>query len=159
MTTELSPSISRVRQVLAQQGLDCEIVEFPSGTHTAQAAADSLGCGVAQIVKSLIFKTTGSGDAILVAASGSNRVSEKRLGRHIGAAVEKADADFVRARTGFVIGGVAPVGHIETLQTYIDRDLLQYSEIWAAAGTPRTVFRLTPEQLCALTGGEVVDIT
>jgi prolyl-tRNA editing enzyme YbaK/EbsC (Cys-tRNA(Pro) deacylase) len=156
---ELSAGARRVQQVLSENGLDCRVIEFPSSTRTAQEAAASIGCSVGQIVKSLIFKGSLSGHAILVMASGSNRVSEKRLSRHIGEPIEKPDADFVRAKTGFAIGGVAPVGHSATLATYIDRDLLQYSEIWAAAGSPHAVFRLTPQQLQTLTAGEVVEIT
>jgi prolyl-tRNA editing enzyme YbaK/EbsC (Cys-tRNA(Pro) deacylase) len=154
----LGASARRVQQVLAASGLDCQVLEFPAGTRTAREAADSVGCDVGQIVKSLIFKGSHSGNAILVVASGRNRVNEKRLSRHIGEPVEKPDADFVRAKTGFVIGGVAPVGHSAPLPTYIDRDLLQYREIWAAAGTPHAVFKLTPQQLQTLTAGEVVDI-
>lgn len=154
----LSNSARRVQQVLDEHGLDCRVVEFPSATRTAQEAADSVGCALGQIVKSLIFKGVQSGRAILVVASGSNRVSEKKLARLIGEPVAKPDAGFVREKTGFVIGGVAPVAHPEALTTYIDGDLLQYDEIWAAAGTPHAVFKLTPQQLRTLTAGEVVDI-
>lgn len=157
-TAPPSASVQRVQQALAGQGMDFELLELDSSTRTAVEAAASVGCEVSQIVKSLIFRGKQSDNAILVVASGSNRVDEKKLKVLIGEAVTKPDADFVRERTGFVIGGVAPVGHIQALPTYIDEDLFQYSEIWAAAGTPRSVFKLTPEALQAMTAGEVVTI-
>jgi prolyl-tRNA editing enzyme YbaK/EbsC (Cys-tRNA(Pro) deacylase) len=113
---------------------------------------------VGQIVKSLVFKAKRSGRPILVIASGQNRVDEKRIEALIGEPLGKADADFVRQRTGFVIGGVPPVGHLEKLETYLDQDLLQFDELWAAAGTPHAVFRLKPAELLQMTGGQVADI-
>jgi prolyl-tRNA editing enzyme YbaK/EbsC (Cys-tRNA(Pro) deacylase) len=117
-----------------------------------------VGCQVGQIVKSLVFKTKRSERPILVVASGSNRVSEKVIENLIGEPLGKADADFVRQRTGFVIGGVPPLGHAEPLLTFIDEDLLSYDELWAAAGTPNAVFRLTPSNLVTMTGGQVITI-
>ena len=151
----LSTSAQKVQAALQAQGFDLQVVELPGSTRTAAEAAQAIGCQVGQIVKSLVFKGKRSGRAILVEASGSNRVDERALEALIGEPLGKADADFVRERTGFVIGGVAPVAHAEELPTYIDEDLLQYGEIWAAAGTPHAVFRLTPEALLALTGGQV----
>jgi prolyl-tRNA editing enzyme YbaK/EbsC (Cys-tRNA(Pro) deacylase) len=136
-----------------------DVVELPDSTRTAVEAAQAVGCQVGQIVKSLVFKAKRSERPILVVASGSNRVSEKVIESLIGEPLGKADADFVRQRTGFVIGGVPPVGHSEALQTFIDQDLFNYSEIWAAAGTPHAVFRLTPADLAQMTGGQVIKIT
>ncbi|WP_235440462.1 YbaK/EbsC family protein [Paenibacillus sp. DMB20] len=125
---------------------------------TAQEAADAIGCEVAQIAKSIIFRLNGSDSPLLVVASGVNRVDEKGLSKRLNDKLVKADADFVRERTGFVIGGVAPIGHSETIKTIIDEDLLQYRTIWAAAGHPKAVFQLTPDDLLAMTSGEVMTI-
>jgi prolyl-tRNA editing enzyme YbaK/EbsC (Cys-tRNA(Pro) deacylase) len=111
---------------------------------------------VGQIVKSLIFRGAQSGRAVLVLASGSNRVNESAVAGPLGEPLEKADADFVRARTGFVIGGVPPVGHNESMPTFVDEDLMAYDVLWAAAGTPNAVFRLTPADLLRLTQGIVI---
>jgi prolyl-tRNA editing enzyme YbaK/EbsC (Cys-tRNA(Pro) deacylase) len=133
-------------------------VELPASTRTAQEAAQAIGCTVAQIVKSLIFRGSRTGKPILVLASGVNRVDERRLGELAGEPVGKADADFVRRQTGFAIGGVPPVGHAAPIETYIDADLLRWEEIWAAAGTPRTVFRLKPKDLAGMSPGLVTSI-
>jgi prolyl-tRNA editing enzyme YbaK/EbsC (Cys-tRNA(Pro) deacylase) len=130
---------------------------FPEGTRTAADAAAAIGCSVGQIVKSLVFRRA-SGAALLVVASGSNRVDEARLEALAGEPVGKADAAFVREATGFAIGGVPPAGHTAPVETVVDEDLLGYEEIWAAAGTPRTVFPLTPDELVAMTGGRVADV-
>jgi prolyl-tRNA editing enzyme YbaK/EbsC (Cys-tRNA(Pro) deacylase) len=144
---------------LTALGLPCRVVELPASTRTAQEAADAVGCTVGQIVKSLIFRGAQTDAPLLVLASGANRVNEARLGELAGEPIAKADANFVRAHTGFAIGGVAPLGHPAPLKTFIDADLLQYAEIWAAAGTPKAVFALTPADLAAMTGGEAVTIT
>jgi prolyl-tRNA editing enzyme YbaK/EbsC (Cys-tRNA(Pro) deacylase) len=159
MNQELSPSAHRVQQALNDLGFSLEVVELPDSTRTAVEAAQAIGCQVGQIVKSLVFKTKRSERPILVIASGSNRVNEKTIKALIGEPLGKADAAFVRQHTGFAIGGVSPVGHIQELQTFIDRDLLEYEEVWAAAGTPHAVFRLAPGNLVKMTGGEVVRIT
>jgi len=143
---------------LTALGLPCQVVELPASTRTAQEAAQAIGCTVAQIVKSLIFRGTRTGKPILVLASGVNRVNEKRLGEMAGEPIGKADADFVRQHTGFAIGGVPPVGHPTPIETYIDADLLPYQEIWAAAGTPRAVFRLIPQDLQKMNHGAIVSI-
>lgn len=155
---DLSPSARKVQDALAALGLALEVVELPGSTRTAAEAAQAVGCQVGQIVKSLIFKAKRSERPILVVASGSNRVDEKRIEALIGEPLGKADADFVRLHTGFVIGGVPPVGHTEKLVTFIDQDLLRYPEIWAAAGTPHAVFRLTPNDLVQMTGGQVAKV-
>jgi prolyl-tRNA editing enzyme YbaK/EbsC (Cys-tRNA(Pro) deacylase) len=158
MSAELSSSAQKVQQALDVLGLHLNVVELPGSTRTAVEAAQAVGCQVGQIVKSLVFKAKRSERPILVIASGQNRVDEKRLEALIGEPLGKADADFVRQRTGFVIGGVPPVGHLEKLETYIDQDLLQFDELWAAAGTPHAVFRLKPAELLQMTDGHVADI-
>lgn len=147
-----------MRDALARAGLDAEIVELPGAARTARAAADYLGCDVGQIANSLVFRAQTSDSAVLVMSSGAKRVDIARLAALVGEPVGKADADFVRSRTGFVIGGVAPVGHIGELEKFVDRSLAAYDAIWAAAGHPHTVFRLTYAQLLAITGGAAVDV-
>ena len=159
MGKQLSGSAQKVQEALKNLGFTLDVVELPNSTRTAVEAAQAVGCQVGQIVKSLVFKAKRSERPILVVASGSNRVNEKAIEALIGEPLGKADADFVRQRTGFVIGGVPPVGHVEPLQTFIDQDLLGYAEIWAAAGNPNAVFRLTPEDLIRMTSGVVVKIT
>jgi len=135
-----------------------DLKEFSETTRTSAEAAAAIGCTVAQIAKSVVFRAVGLNRAVLVMASGANRVDEKLVAAAVGDRIAKADAAFVRDKTGFAIGGVAPVGHTEKLVTLIDEDLLQHAEIWAAAGTPNSVFRLTPEALIAMTGGRVIAI-
>ena len=130
---------------------------YPAGTRTAADAAAAIGCDVAQIVKSLVFRTR-SGGALLVLASGGNRVDEAKVGALVAEPVSKADAAFVREVTGFAIGGVPPAGHAAPIDTLVDRDLLSLGELWAAAGTPRTVFPIAPDELVRVTGGRVADI-
>ncbi len=155
----LSSSAQRVQDVLRAKGYSLTVIEFTESTRTAQEAAARVGVEVGQIVKSLIFRTAESGRPILVLTSGANRVNEQKLASYVGEPVVRADAEFVRAVTGFAIGGVPPVGHLQAMETYIDRHLLQYEKIWAAAGTPNAVFELTPRDLQAMTGGKVVDVT
>jgi len=135
-----------------------QVLELPDSTRTALEAAQAVGCQVGQIVKSLVFKSKRSLQPVLVLASGANRVDERKIEVLIGEPLGKADADFVRQQTGFVIGGVPPVGHLKQLQSFIDRDLLEHTELWAAAGTPHAVFRLRPQDLVSITGGQVADI-
>lgn len=158
MSGGLKGSAQRVQAALDAHGLAAEVREFPAGTRTSAEAAAAIGCTVGQIAKSLVFRARTSDRAVMVIASGTNRVDEKAVAARLGEPIGRAAADFVRARTGYAIGGVPPVGHREPLPTYIDRDLLGYDEIWAAAGTPNAVFRLRPADLVALTGGEVADI-
>ena len=154
----LKPSAQKVQDTLTALGFANQIVEFPESTRTSAEAAAAVGCMVGQIAKSLIFAGKQSGRAVLVIASGSNRVDEKKLKALLGENIVRPDADFVRSQTGYVIGGVPPVGHAQPLMTYIDADLLQYEEIWAAAGHPNAVFPLTPAELVAMTAGLVVEI-
>jgi len=125
--------------------------EFPEGTRTAQDAAAAVGCSVGQIVKSLVF--VRDGEPVLVLCSGANTVDAQRLGLH------KADADLVRRATGFAIGGVPPYGHPAPLETLVDEDLMAHDEVWAAAGTPRSVFPLTPAQLLERSGGTLARVS
>jgi len=159
MSQSLSSSAQKVQDALKSLGLTLEVVELPNSTRTAVEAAQAIGCQVGQIVKSIIFKGKRSERPILVIASGSNRVNEKTIEALIDEPLGKADADFVRQHTGFVIGGVPPLGHSEPLETFIDEDLFQYDEIWAAAGTPNAVFRLKPADLPRMTKGKVINIT
>ncbi len=155
----LSSTAHKVQEALNAIGLQLEVIELPDSTRTSQEAAQALGCELGQIAKSIVFRTLTSQHPILVIASGSNRVNEKIMVSLIGEEIGKADADFVRSRTGFVIGGVPPLGHSEPLPTFIDQDLLQFSYIWAAAGTPHAVFRLTPSDLLRMTNGTVIQVT
>jgi len=159
MSKTLSASAQRFQDALKGLGFSLQVVELPDSTRTAVEAAQAIGCQLGQIVKSLVFKAKRSERPVLVIASGTNRVNERVIEALIGEPLGKADADFVRQRTGFVIGGVPPVGHTEPLQTFVDQDLLAFDEIWAAAGTPNAVFRLTPHDLVRMTGGEVIKIT
>lgn len=158
MSQSLSLSAQKVQDALTNLGFPYQVVELPQTTRSAAEAAEAIGCRVEQIAKSLVFKGKRTCKPILVIASGTNRVKEKRVGELIAEPLEKADADFVREHTGFVIGGVPPVGHVQPLEVFIDEDLLQYDEIWAAAGTPYAVFKLVPAALVTMTGGRVVAI-
>lgn len=151
-------SVARVRDALAAHGLAAEIREFDASTRTSADAAAAIGCTVAQIAKSVIFRARNAGQPVLVIASGVNRVDEKKLEAALGDKLGKADAEFVRATTGFAIGGVAPVGHTGPVRVFIDEDLNLYDEIWAAAGSPNAVFRLTPADLRRITGGQVIAV-
>ncbi|AWU93748.1 YbaK/EbsC family protein [Azospirillum ramasamyi] len=155
MTTTLSPSAARVQSLLDDIGLGHRVIEHEGSTRTSEDAANSVGCEVAQIAKSLIFRTKETGRPVLVVASGANRVDEKAVGRLLGEKIERADPEFVRESTGFAIGGVPPIGHAVPPLVLIDDDLLRLETIWAAAGTPNAVFRLTPADLVSMTGGRV----
>lgn len=158
MAQALSKSARRVQQALDQHGLELTVVELDASTRSAQEAAIAVGCQLGQIVKSLVFRGSDSGRPILVVASGANRVDEARLATLLGEPVQRPDAAYVREVTGFAIGGVAPLGHKTSLSTYIDQDLLGYDVVWAAAGTPRAVFRLRSADLQMLTAGRVARI-
>lgn len=158
MSSDLSKSAEKVQSALNQFGFELNVVELSESTRTAQEAADTIGCQVSQIAKSLIFKCKNSQKPLLIIASGTNRVNEKVIKQYIGEKLEKADADFVLEHTGFVIGGIPPIGHKNSITTLIDEDLMQYEEIWAAAGTPHAVFKLTPKILTEITQGSIVSI-
>ena len=142
----------RVVAALAGAGLEVEIREFPAGTRTAADAAAAVGCQVAQICKSLVFRVDGD-RPLLVIASGANRVDEARFG------ARKADAAYVREQTGYAIGGVPPVGHARPIETLLDEDLLAHDVVWAAAGTPTAVFAVDPRRLAALDGVRVARVS
>ena len=150
-----APSALKVQAVL---GDSSQVLEFDAGTRTAADAAAAIGCTVAEIAKSLLFRAKDSGRAVLVVASGVNRVDEKKVAALIGEKIARADADFVREMTGFAIGGVPPVGHATAPITLIDEDLMKFATIWAAAGTPNAVFQLKPAELAELTGGQVANV-
>ena len=154
----LSPSAQKVQDQIKSLGYDYRVIEHAESTRTAQEAADRAGCELGQIVKSLIFKGKASNKPILVLTSGANRVDEKRISEYAGEAIGRADADFARAVTGFAIGGIPPVGHIQKMETYPDEDFLQYETIWAAAGTPNAIFELKTSDLQKMTGGKVVRV-
>ncbi len=158
MEETLSPSAQKVQDTLSSLGFVHRVRELPNTTRSAAEAAQAIGCEVAQIAKSLVFRSKNTHRPILVIASGTNRVNEKKIGDYLSESIEKPDADFVRQHTGFAIGGVPPVGHLERLEIFIDEDLLQYTEIWAAAGTPNAVFALPPGDLPRMTGGRVVSV-
>jgi prolyl-tRNA editing enzyme YbaK/EbsC (Cys-tRNA(Pro) deacylase) len=157
MAASLSSAAQRVQDALSALGLGHTVVELARTTRTSADAAAAVGCTVAQIAKSIVFKSAG-GAPVLVIASGANRVDERKVAALLGEAIGKADAEFVRAATGFVIGGVPPLGHAVPIRTMIDRDLLQHATIWAAAGTPNAVFRLTPDELMKVTGATPGDV-
>jgi prolyl-tRNA editing enzyme YbaK/EbsC (Cys-tRNA(Pro) deacylase) len=159
MSIELSSSAQRVQQAIHERGFHCEVVELPGSTRTAQDAATAVGCELAQIVKSLVFATTHTHLPVLVLVSGANRVNEQRLADALGEPIGKADGDFVRKQTGFAIGGIPPLGHIQPIKTFIDADLMKLEDIWAAAGTPHAVFHLKSADLLSMTGGQVINIT
>lgn len=153
------PSAQRVADAAAARGLTIEVVTFAETTRTAADAAAAIGCEVGQIVKSLVFAVADQ--PIMALVSGSNQLDTRKLAALLGVGrkqVNRADADLVRAATGFAIGGVPPFGHATALPVYVDRDLTQYETIWAAAGTPNTVFEITPAELVAATQGIIADL-
>jgi prolyl-tRNA editing enzyme YbaK/EbsC (Cys-tRNA(Pro) deacylase) len=147
----LSPSAQKIQDQIKSLGYDYTVIEHADSTRTAQEAADRAGCELGQIVKSLIFKGKDSGKPILILTSGANRVDEQRIREYVGEAIGRADADFVRAVTGFAIGGVPPFGHFQKLETYFDEDFLKYETIWAAAGTPNAIFEVKTSDLQKMT--------
>lgn len=155
MNHQLS-SVERVRLALATAGLDARIEEFPASTRTARDAAAAIGTSVGQIVKSLLLLAEDS--PVLALMSGANQLDLAQLAGLAGSSIRKADAEGVRAATSYAIGGVPPLGFPNAIPTFIDRDLLQYETIWAAAGTPRHVFELAPSELVRITGGTVADL-
>ena len=158
MNSQLKESAQRVQDKLSDLGYPNRVVELPDSTRTAQEAADAIGCEVGQIAKSIVFRLKTSNKPLLVVASGVNRVDEKLISTRMDDKLVKADADFVREHTGFVIGGVAPIGHPEPILTLIDEDLFHYRKLWAAAGHPKAVFELTPDELAAMTRGQVTSV-
>jgi Cys-tRNA(Pro) deacylase len=151
------PAIDRVRAHAKRHGLDIEIRRYPAGTHTAQDAARAIGVEVGQIVKSLVFLS--SGDAMVVLVSGADRVDEAKLARAIGVeSARRATANEVRERTGYVVGGVPPFGHAATTRVIVDRALLAYDVVWAAAGLPDAVFPIAPAELVRISAAVEADV-
>lgn len=152
------PTAVRIQQLLVEAGIGSDVVEFEQPTRTCAEAATAIGCSVAEIAKSVVFRGQASGQAVVVVASGNNRVCEQKVAQLVGEKLGRADANFVREATGFVIGGVAPLGHTKSVKILLDADLQQFQRMWAAAGTPFAVFPLTPPQLSRLTGAAWSDI-
>lgn len=159
MAPKLSDSANRVQDFLLEKGFTFEVMELPGSTRTAQEAADSIGCAVAQIAKSLVFREKETNLPILVIASGSNRVDLAKVEKETGLKLDKTDGNYVKERVGYAIGGVPPVGHNEPLETILDTDLKKYEVIWAAAGTPFAVFQLKPADLEPLTNGRWIELS
>jgi prolyl-tRNA editing enzyme YbaK/EbsC (Cys-tRNA(Pro) deacylase) len=146
----LTPSVARVQQALADAAIAARIVELPASARTSADASRAIGCAVDQIAKSIVFRRADTGDAVLVLLRGGDRVDTAALAAHVGGQVQRASPDFVRETTGFVIGGVAPLGHATSVHVIIDEGLLRYDLVWAAAGTPNAVFSADPRQLAKL---------
>jgi prolyl-tRNA editing enzyme YbaK/EbsC (Cys-tRNA(Pro) deacylase) len=151
-------SVQRVREALEERGLAPRVVELDLTARSAAEAAQALGCRVEQIVKSLVFRGGRTGKPVLVLASGPNRVDEARISEMVSEPIEKADAAYVREKTGFPIGGVPPVGHTQEPETFVDEDLLDEEEVWASAGHTHAVFGLSPVDLLHVTSGRVVAV-
>lgn len=149
------PQAQRVQQAL---GPGFTVVEFEESTHTAQEAADAIGCALAQIAKSIIFRAAQSGKAVLVIASGSNKVDEKKIRALLGEKIERASPDFVKETTGFEVGGVPPLGHAQACTVYLDEDLKAFSTLWAAGGTANAVFEIGFDDLVTRAGAIVADV-
>lgn len=157
-TPTLAAPAARVQSLLRDAGSAATVTQFAATARSAAEAAAAIGCTVAQIAKSIVFRAA-DGRAVLVVASGANRVNEKAVAAALGQAIGKADADFVRAKTGYVIGGVSPIGHAEPPHVFLDADLVALDPIWAAAGHPHAVFRTSFNELKRLTGGVVLKIS
>ncbi len=149
-------SVERVRAALAAQGHDDTIQAFPEGTRSAAEAAAAVGCEVAQIAKSIVFR--GGDRVVLVIASGANRVDTQKVAAATGLVIKRADGGWVRDVTGFAIGGVAPVGHLTPPIVLVDEDLFGFERVWAAAGSPTHVFATTPADLLRIAGGVRADV-
>jgi len=154
MESETLPaSAERVQRALADAGLDTRIVQLAAAARTAQQAAEALGLDVGQIAKSLVFRGATTGRAILVIAAGDRRVGEDRIAQLIGEPIERASPDYVREHAGFAIGGVAPVAHAQAMTTFVDASLRRFDTVWAAGGTPHSVFPIRPDDLLRVSGG------
>lgn len=159
MSSGLSHSAKRVQDFLFAMGLSFKVKELPGSTRTAQEAADTIGCSVSQIAKSLVFKEKKTDRPVLVIVSGSNRVDLRKIKKLTGLKLGNADGEYVKERVGYAIGGVPPAGHHEPLETLLDNELKKYETIWAAAGSPFAVFKLTPADLEPLTKGRWIDLS
>ncbi|MDO6589678.1 YbaK/EbsC family protein [Loktanella sp. D2R18] len=155
----MSKSLKRVILALSDAGITAAPLEMQSETHTAQQAADAAGCHVDQIAKSIIFAGRDSGQAVLFITAGGNQVDIAKASQAAGEALGKADAAFIRAQTGFAIGGVSPIGHRNPIRAFIDPRLDAFGQIWAAAGTPRHIFPISPTDLIALSNAQHFEFT
>ncbi|RDD72839.1 YbaK/EbsC family protein [Paracoccus versutus] len=155
----MSKSLRRVRSVLEAAGLAARIHETDDSARTAAGAAAAVGCALDQIAKSIIFRGEESGHVVLFLTAGGNRVDPAKATEVAGQRLGKADAELIRAETGFAIGGVAPVGHLRQIEAWLDPRLLDFDLVWAAAGTPRHVFAIAPADLLRLTGAKAADFT
>lgn len=155
--SQQSDSVQRVAQLLKDMNHDKTIVMLPSTGRTSAEAAESLGCQVAEIAKSIVFRRVSDDAAVMVIASGANRIDEQKVSAIVGD-IGKANAKFVRDRIGYAIGGVCPIGHTTKSVILLDQDLFAFDTVWAAAGHPHAVFSMTPAQLRAMTNAPVVDI-
>lgn len=158
MSNGLRKSAQKVQELLDEFGVKLEVVEMSESTRTSQEAADAIGCEVGQIAKSLIFKTKTTGRPVLIVASGVNRVNEKKMANFIGEKLERANAEFVLATAGFAIGGIPPIKRDNYAAVYMDEDLLKYEEVWAAAGTPHAVFKVSPAVLRDIAAATVLAV-
>jgi prolyl-tRNA editing enzyme YbaK/EbsC (Cys-tRNA(Pro) deacylase) len=152
------PTALRVAQLLRDAGVEAQVVEFDQPTRTSAEAAAALGCEVAEIAKSIVLRGAASGQAVIVVASGANRVSESKVAAQVGEPLARADAEFVRTATGYAIGGVAPIGHATAVKILLDEDIRRFATVWAAGGTPYSVFPLEPDELRRITGAEWSDV-
>ncbi len=155
--SKLPAAAQRVAELLMTIGHSRPIVMLPESGRTSAEAAAGLGCSVAEIAKSILFRRLSDGAAVMVVASGANRVDERKVAALVGP-LGKADASFVKSHTGYAIGGVCPIGHAHPTLVLVDQELLRWDSIWAAAGHPHAVFELSPHELLAMTGAQVVDV-
>lgn len=155
----MSKSLKRVAAALEAAGISSDILEMPGETRTAEQAAEAAGCQLDQIAKSIIFRGEASGHVVLFLTAGGNRVSPAKASAVAGQPLGKADADLIRAETGFAIGGVAPVGHLTQIRSWFDPRLLDFDVVWGAAGTPRHIFPVDPRALLQATGAALADFT
>lgn len=158
MPKALSPSAQKVQDALAVAGIDAAVREQETSARTALEAAAVLGCDVAQITKSLIFRGDVSGKPVLVLASGANRVDTHKVAQLVGETIGKADAAFTREVTGYAIGGIPPIGHVQPIQTLFDEDLLKHATVFPAGGTPHAIFEVDPRTLLLATGAQLADV-
>ncbi|WP_371365089.1 hypothetical protein SRRS_00090 [Sporomusa rhizae] len=158
MAEILGKSALKIQEELNKYNLSLKVVTMQDSTRTCVEAANTIGCEVGQIVKSLVFRGKTSGTPVLIVASGDNRINEKKMKEYLGEAVTRPDANYVQETTGFAIGGIPPVGHTTKMPCFIDADLFRFKEVWAAAGTPFDVFCLTPDQLATITQGKIINV-
>ena len=155
---QIKGSARKVQEALRALGISSTVREMPASTRTAKDAAEAIGCTVGQIAKSLVFRCTNSGKPILIIASGTNRVNERTMAGVVGEPIERATPEFVRDVTGYAIGGIPPVGHDQQLPIWMDKALLAFERIWAAAGTPESVFDIRPDELAIITKATVIEL-